>query len=659
MKRILLLGHTSFVGTGLEERLRREGFDVTTFRRGATSVNGSEVTGPVLSLSTNPHLSQNFDAVVNLVLLKDESLDANVRFARELASLVKAKPGCHLVHISSISSYSDATKLIVEDSETEQNPKKKGSYGSLKVATDLELIRLAKGAFTLSLVRPGFVIAPGLSSPIVGMGARVPGNGLLVLGSGKDTVPVVRRQDVHDAIIALLSGKPTKELDIQLLADRHSPSREEYLRWCASGLGVATWTVALPPSLWLAAGAMGKTVSRFLPKSIDPWRIARSLTRTRSFDGKATERALGLDISVDWRAEIGRAMTGQQPNVVVPAVVGVPNVAPTGAIAILGCGGIVRQKHLPALKRLGFSGQIQGYDPGSCPEMEGVSVNPLPDATLSGQSLTVVASPGPHHADAIPLLPLDDSAVLIEKPLCMSTDELESWLRFAEKRVGATLVLHNYRFKANVQRLLEVMKRRNPGRLLHAHLLFQSPSVSGDVPWRRNERKARTLLMDYGLHFLDIASMFSTEDWQPRDVRYTLNELEQTDFISGTLHSSAYDVSFVMRQGFIPREASIRFVFQNYSATLSFFPDELSLTMSGDDFGVSLLRAGALLGGLSSKIYDKLTSGDRDLSHAIVMGQAMVAPQVLSTISVKNLAGFYRGAFELAKSVYTSPRQRA
>ncbi len=652
MMQILLLGHKSFVGSGIEERLGNEGYEVTTFRRGPVASQGNAVTGSVFSLRGNPHLQKPFDAVVNFILLKDDSLDANVEYVNELASFVELLRVRHLVHLSSISSYSDDTTTIVEESPTEADPKKKGSYGSLKVATDLALMERSKGRFSLTLVRPGFVLGPGLASPIIGMGARIPGNGLLVLGSGNDTVPVVRRGDVHDAIVRILARGPQDRLQISLLADRNSPSRNEYLRWCARNLGIAAWTTALPRLAWLVAGAAGRCASPVLPKSIDPWRVARSLTRTRKFDGRQTERVLGLDISVDWKAELLRAMAGQASNVVVPGFLRHEGQVNAGRICIFGFGGIVKQKHVPALRKLSPSCMIDGYDSAAPFTWNGIKIQPLPGESMTGASLTIVASPGPVHTEAIPLLPCDNSPILVEKPLCMSEPELDEWLAFARTRMGLTGVLHNYRFKSNVQRFLAILEDRKPGRLLHAHVSFQSPPVAFDIAWRRAERTARTLLMDYSLHFLDIATMFCRDSWEPRDVRWSKNGNNETDYIGGVLHSPAYDVTFALRQGFMPREAIVRLVFQNYSATLSFFPEVLSLGMSGDDFGVAVARGGALLGGMVSKIHDKLTSGDKDASHQAVFEMALANPKRLEQVSVQELSGFYRGIFALGDIVY-------
>lgn len=657
MSHVLVLGHKSFVGSGIDDRLQRAGHEVTTFRRGPLGAQGNAVTGSALALCDNPYLDRPFDAVVNFVLLKDDPLEKNVAFVNELASFVEKRRIPHLVHLSSISSYSDDSPLIVEDSPTETDPKKKGSYGSLKVATDQALLSRAKGRFGLTLVRPGFVLAPGLASPIVGMGARVPGNSLLVLGSGQDTVPMIRRGDVHDAILRLLAMGPDKSPPIVLLADRNSPSREEYLRWCASELGVARRTFAVPRALWLASGACGKAVAFALPKSIDPWRVARSLTRTRRFDGSRTENALGLMIAVDWQKELKLAVAGQESNVVLPNRRSPIRPSAEGRVCIVGFGGIVKQKHIPALQRLGLGGKVQAHDMASGGVWNGIQIQPLPVEPIANAALTIVASPGPVHVDAIPILPRDTSPVVIEKPLCMNAEEYGCWLDFATTRPGPTLVLHNYRLKANVQRLLDTLATRWPGRLVHAHVNFQSPPVAFDIGWRRAERKARTLLMDYGLHFLDLATMFHRKAWEPCQVRWTMNDNGETDFIGGLLHSEAYDVSFSLRQGFLPREAIVRLVFQNYTATLSFFPDTLSVTMSGDDFGVALSRSGALLAGTVSKISDKLRSRDHDDSHQALLAMAVADPTAIDALNVQQLAGFYSGIFALSEEVYGTKGQ--
>src|SRR5205085_11062363 len=100
----------------------------------------------------------------------------------------------HLVHISSISSYRSSVRLITENATLEEHFEKKGAYGSIKAATEAHVTRQVPAEVKLSLLRPGFVLGPGLLSPIVGTAVRFPANNLLIIGNPLSHIPVIARE---------------------------------------------------------------------------------------------------------------------------------------------------------------------------------------------------------------------------------------------------------------------------------------------------------------------------------------------------------------------------------------------------------------------------------------------------------------------------------
>ena len=267
--------------------------------------------------------------------------------------------------------------------------------------------------------------------------------------------------------------------------------------------------------------------------------------------------------------------------------------------------------------------------------------------------LTIVATPGTVHHQAISLLTGNQMPVIIEKPLCYGRDEYLQWIEFASKRQSLTAVCHNYRFKRNVVAFLNLLQKYNPGKLLHVHLDFQSPGVSMDsASWRRNERKARTLLMDYSLHFLDMACMFDSKQWMPQGINFSLNSSGETSFISGTMKSSMYDVSFILRQGFQPRRCSIFYTFQNYSVSVGFFPDVMEAYMTDGSAGVHKEEAEHASSAFREKVMDKLLHRNSDISHALLFSNVLEGTDAAQSISVASLEAFYQGIFQLGDIVY-------
>lgn len=75
MAKILICGATSFVANGLKELLLQKGHEVDTFGRRD---------GSYLKIDKYEGLSKQYDAVVNYTVLKDQSMEENVRYMEAL-----------------------------------------------------------------------------------------------------------------------------------------------------------------------------------------------------------------------------------------------------------------------------------------------------------------------------------------------------------------------------------------------------------------------------------------------------------------------------------------------------------------------------------------------------------------------------------------------
>lgn len=655
-QRILLLGHRAYAAQGLLELLERQGHDVYTFSRGSDARDGKSIKGSVFTMHENPHLKEHFDIVINYILLKDELVEPNERF---IDSLLKMCANCtvkRLIHISSVSVYSGNVTHVREDSPTETDPAKKGSYGGLKVAADQYIINHAPPGLVTTFVRPGFVLAPGLISPMVGMAAKMPWNQLLLLGAPDNQLPVIRRDLLSQAVAKVVVTPPEKNGECYLMFDTKSPSRKEWLQGCCTILGSGTKVVTMWKIGWLTFAAGAQTVATLARMKLKPWRIIRNTLRSQQFDSTATQRKLGVDFTTDWRKELPLAMDQQAKNFVIPNSPPKLETLRSKAVTFLGYGGIVKQKHLPALKRLNFKGTIEAFDVvGSTDAETGQLIKPVKDATLSPTDLVVIASPGKYHNAAIPLLRQQPNApVLIEKPLCYTPSELDEWLEFARSRPGRVMICHNYRFKQNVQDMLAHLGKYNPGKIRQVDLVFQSLPVSFHFPaWRRDERGAQTLLIEYALHYLDVACMFHQGPWELKDLRYELNPVGQTSVIEGRMSCAEYSINFMLRQGFMPRKARINFMFQNYGTSLGFFPDTFVPHMAGDGFGLYRMEAHQSLWRTIEKIKDKVLNTDADVSHPMsYLAATGQLADLGESATVQKLEHFYRVLYEMSRRVY-------
>jgi len=411
--------------------------------------------------------------------------------------------------------------------------------------------------------------------------------------------------------------------------------------------------VKVPVWLWRLVGAGGEVFSRLIgQKDLKVYSKIDSICRYARFDSSRTQDILGIDYAFDWRKKL-RACFENQSGVLVtpPGPVEGPARTTVGKIVILGNGRIVKQRHLPSLANLGVSEKVSRFDVRAY-EDEGVHIHSVDTDPLPNEAAWIVATPGPVHLGAIRQLSSAAGPVLVEKPLCYRKDELDQWLAFAEGRKDPVLVCHNYRYKKNVRRMLDILASRNPGKLLTVSVLFQSPPVSNETAvWARNEVRARTLLMDYGLHFLDVACLFSTRPWEVKHVRHRRNVHGQTDWIHAAATDRDYELVFDLRQGFMPRKARIEFVFQNYNVILGFFPDTCYVQMSPESFGHFGQAASENLKETGWKIWEKLSGRLQDDSHQELFRRFLENPGD-SPVTIGRLESFYRMLMEVGSEVY-------
>ena len=611
-------------------------------------------------MHTNRFFDGTYDAVVNYILLKGKSLKENREYLNALLQFCEQHKVKRLVHISSISAFEQGAHSINENTPLEPDPTKKGSYGALKADADKYLTANAPSDLTISFVRPGFILGRGLANPIVGTALQLPWDKLLCVGESRAQMPVITRDLVNTAVRRCLERPIIDSRESFLLVHNESPTRYEFLQACCKELGAGRGVMTSPSLLWRMLGVGAEAAARLIGKSeLKPYQKISNRCSALRFDSSVTEGKLDLNLSFDWRKTLRTSLPnqGKPTNSYVPYAEPDQEEDVTQPVAFIGYGRIVKQRHLPALRKLNHTQPVHAYDLYEGID-EGQAVQKADVANLPEKAIYVVATPGPVHNEAVSLLRNATGPILIEKPLCYSVNEMDQWISLAQSRVEPIWVCHNYRFKNNVLQLKNYMNEYNSGELHHVNVVFQSPPVRQDgAAWMRKERMTRTLLMDYALHFLDIACMFSNESWEVSHVRHTLNASRETDLIKGVAQNDDYSVSFSLRQGFIPRKAEIEYTFQNYTATLSFFPDTFSVQMGAQSYWHHFQRMKADVSGTANKVMEKVGWADAASSHSHVyqalLNRSVGASRELpNAISVTSLSPFYKLLFDLSASVY-------
>jgi nucleoside-diphosphate-sugar epimerase len=653
-KKVLLCGHRSFASQGVRARLEEQGHEVLTFSRGPLVREGRQITGPVRELAENPYLDEPFDTVINYIQLHRESVEDNEDYIEGLLRFCGSRKVKHLIHISSCSAYKNKAMFVDENAPVETDPSKKGAYAAVKAAQENVIKRERPKDLKVSIVRPGLILANGMGGFMGGIGIRLPWNSILGLGHADSQLPLVTREAVNASVLELVNNPPEEDVESLLLADTHSPTRKEYIEYCREVMGAGTKIHFFPVPLWLTAAFCAGAVTRLIGKGdFGIYGKASSVCRFQRFDASRSEKRLGIDFSADWKQELYRVFDNQEPNFKIPPLdPELRSFTPARRINYVGFGRIVKMRHLPALKQIGFNGDLKAYDLNAGRDATGIMVHSIENSQLESADLTVVCTPGPAHTEAIARLRNVSGPVLVEKPLCYNENEMEQWLNFSRCREHPVMVCHNTRYKANVLRMFAHLRKYNPGKLHHVSAIFQSGPVNKDsAAWLRDERGSRTLLHDYGMHRVDLMCIFGKGKPCLEFCRYELNQQGETSLIEGMARFENHTISFLFRQGLNQRKDRFVFTFQNYSVSLGFYPDTFVPQMADDNFGLSWLETWNALGGTILKARDKLLGTNSDHSHAHVI-QAAISNDPDHQLTVEKLIPIYDLLSQISRVVY-------
>lgn len=657
--KILVLGSTSFAARNLVSKLRRAGHEVWTFNRRA---DGDEraLSGNPFDLSAVADRLVHCDVLINYLLVKDGDVDMNLKYCEALASLARRLTVRRLIHLSSISVLPAANGTATEATMPEPDYRHKGDYARIKIATEIWLVRNLTECETV-MVRPGFIVAPGLADPVVGMAKALPTQRLLGLGVASSIIPLVDRDIVDEAVEKLCSVLLSQRTTYVVLVHPDSPTRADYLSFCCNRFGLGTRPLHLPGFVWSGLlRCLSVAISVARRKRVNFHARFEHNLKTRRYDSSVTMALLNLSHHQPWRELLATALERQEPNYTPTPVRRIevsdtqPAVPPT--LAYLGFGRIVQDRHLPALARLKYKGVIQWYDPfiATPPQVPGLRLERLERVEDITARHVIIAAPPFARPTLVAKLPMPPIRILLEKPLALTPGEAEAILDpLAESEV---FVIHNYRFKANVQSMLKFLSEYNTGELIQTRLHFDSPSVDFDkAAWLRQERFARTLLADYSVHFVDLAWMLAAGPMQMRDVQVRRNLKGQTESIEAALRFENCSSYLFLRQGVRQRRCQIEFVFQNCSLRLRFFPESFSVVMGQHSFMDDVRACGSEVRAVFGKIGEKLNWTPAEPSHEQVLTAFIQRPSadgILQQLNSKSLADFYERLYALGERVY-------
>jgi NAD dependent epimerase/dehydratase family. len=204
MIRALLCGASSFVANGFEDVTKNVEILTETFSRGNESRNGDRICGKYINIASNKFLNDNYDIVINFAVLKNDTVENNIRYIKSLLKLCAEKKVKKLIHFSTIMNYDYHLTNVTENAniETLDKTSKKG-YAEIKIAVDNYLLSVKDTLpFELIMVRPGYVLADNRPCPFI---KPLPCGFAVIKGNKKSKQPIVRREDIHEALIKIIN----------------------------------------------------------------------------------------------------------------------------------------------------------------------------------------------------------------------------------------------------------------------------------------------------------------------------------------------------------------------------------------------------------------------------------------------------------------------
>ena len=180
-------------------------------------------------------------------------------------------------------------------------------------------------------------------------------------------------------------------------------------------------------------------------------------------------------------------------------------------VAVVGCGGIARQYHLRALRRLRGVRVAAVADPdpaaraaaeriaGGRPFARAADAMERPDVDA-----VVVCAPNAAHADLALAALRAGRHVYVEKPLATSAADARRVVDAAERSALVAAVGLSHRFDSAYRRARALVRDGAIGDLVEVSTTFREPMpASGPPGWKRTRASGGGALLDLGVHQLD------------------------------------------------------------------------------------------------------------------------------------------------------------
>ncbi len=606
--RLLVTGASGFLGRAFAEAALAQGHEVHALvRRPSAALEHlglQPILRDILELTADD-LPSALEAVVHFATGVDGDEDHVVEVAVEgtlrLLEAAQARDVERFVHVSSMSVYSSRTARR----ELEPRPEARGGYARSKVLAEAALVERLRAepdsGPQVTIVRPGLVFGPGMTSALAGTAVELPLGLSVGLGRRRQGVPFVTTADLNAGLLSLIqsASEPGVARAFDILSGR-PPAKGELVAIHEELCGRPRRTIWVPLPVALAAAAALDGLHAVRRRPRRAWYGVRRLYRFEpaSLDAEVFWRAIGHDPTGDLRTALRTSLTATRVEPVTMTT-GDPRrhlsellAGPARSVAgepvplvLVGAGRIAAEMHVPALERLGGYTVSAIVDPdvalaqrlaAAFPGCGAVSRLDALDDNLLARAAVVVASPGyTHHAVALEAAGRGAS-LLLEKPAALTSEAYVELCDLGEARARPITVFHNYRLRPGSRALWHFLAEHDVGRLLRAQVVFHSPRLERErARWMREEKRHRILLMELAVHLIDLVCVVGGEltdvlDLSVVDDRRTGNTLSVS---AATLSEQGARIDLDLDLSGVAARSQIVFSFERATCAVDLFPD--------------------------------------------------------------------------------------
>ncbi|MBV8774046.1 MAG: Gfo/Idh/MocA family oxidoreductase [Deltaproteobacteria bacterium] len=193
--------------------------------------------------------------------------------------------------------------------------------------------------------------------------------------------------------------------------------------------------------------------------------------------------------------------------------------------AISGFGAVAAQAHLAGWQSQPHVSIVAVHDPAAARRhlainlVKNIRVYDDLELMLDGEALDFVdiASPPPFHAPAAKQVLRAGANVIVEKPLCLTREELAELTQLAASTNRLLLCVHNWKYSPAYRRAQELITAGRLGQIQYISLVRMRTAPAGTPPagtapanydgaeWRRHSKSGGGILIDHGWHSFYLA----------------------------------------------------------------------------------------------------------------------------------------------------------